>query len=106
MGPEIKKQLEELADLALEKEVYESGAGFLERPYSRYRYHAGFMAGASAAYELGVKAAREQLEPLLRERDLLLAEVHLYVGYAAVHGAPGVESWLSKFAARKQVGSR
>lgn len=46
-----KKSPEMRADEALEREVMESGAGFLERPYSRYRFHAGYLTGYREAME-------------------------------------------------------
>lgn len=51
MTPELNEKMEKLADAALESEVYESGKGFLERPYTRYRFHNGFLAGAEAMFK-------------------------------------------------------
>lgn len=40
---QVSKSDEERADEALEKQF--DGTGFLEKPYSRYRYHNGYLAG-------------------------------------------------------------
>ncbi len=42
----LERLRDELADTALESAT--EGGGFIERPYTRYRYHNGYVAGADA----------------------------------------------------------
>lgn len=67
------KTREEMADEALEQEVHEKGQGFLSRPFNRYRFHNGFIAGhASRDAELAAKDLRiERLEEALRKSELV-----------------------------------
>lgn len=57
---------DELADKALEDEIYEGrSGGFLEKPYkNRYRFHDGFIIGYDAAMER-VKPLVEALEDII-----------------------------------------
>jgi hypothetical protein len=62
---DFDKRVSEAADAALEKDVFENGNGFLERPYTRYRLHNGFTNGANWAREIleqELKAMTEKFE--------------------------------------------
>lgn len=65
MTPDQRKKIEDAADAALEGDT--EGGGFLQRPYSRYRYHNGFTAGA----EFGLGLASEEITKLKSCADLL-----------------------------------
>lgn len=66
-----------MADAALEAD--ESGCGFLEKPYRRYRFHNGYIKGATEAMEkIAADEIAEQcrLNAMGQERELkLMAEV-------------------------------
>lgn len=82
----MTKTKQELADEALEKEVDESGRGFLERPYNRYRFHNGFIAGHESR-DKEVEVLKRQLEVAREAMESgLFTTVHVYpIGMKMAH---------------------
>jgi exonuclease VII small subunit len=83
MTPSIEQKIQEAADAQFEKQFYENGeTGFLSKPYSRYRYHNGFVDGARFGVELceGEKSyptvwAYEQACKALEAKDRRIARL-------------------------------
>ena len=75
------KTKEQMADEALEKEVVESGSGFLEKPYSRYRFHNGFLVGFEACEKIkdteikALKNINECNEIIIKELEAEIARL-------------------------------
>lgn len=71
MKDEMRKIRDELADKALENEVYTNNSGFLpedKQRYTNYRFHNGYTKGFNEGYAIACKRAEEILVPMLEHK--------------------------------------